>query len=307
MCDEVRRRHPGRLLVFVTAASWIDVVVMARSADLVYANNSWIYPFTFPSSLKLFGLIDAVYNPRTTGEKLFTSGSGTHLIDDLAESCGLKVTTRLPKLSPSPKLIEKSRAAHGLDGKTVAGRLSIGINPGPSWRVREWEPAKWQDLINKIHATYHAVIIQFGTSKSDRSPDYNSLTGVISLAGQLRGDELVALIAVCDLMISIDSGPVHVAGAVGTPVVGLFGALDPGSRLPPGADAVGLFSDVPCSFCHNRTPVIHWLDGCPNDIACMKELDVNTVFEAVRSMLARSEERQTRQPWIVEGREVVTP
>jgi heptosyltransferase-2/heptosyltransferase-3 len=173
--------------------------------------------------------------------------------------------------------------------------LLIGINPGPNWRVKEWEVSKWQKLINKIHSEYDAVIIQFGTNKGDGSSEYDYLTGVKSLAGRLKGEEIVALIASCDLIVSIDSGPVHVAGTVGTPVIGLFGPLNPVLVLPPDSAALGLFGDVPCLFCHNRTPVIHWFSGCPNDIACMKKLDYPTVFEAVKSMLAHGKKREVEQ------------
>ncbi len=295
MCEEVRRRHAGNLLVFITAPVWREVVVMSRSADLVYANKWWLYPFTFPRNVKIFGLVEAMFNPQTTGEKSFTSGTSTHLIDDLAASCGFTVQARLPKLCLSPDLVEKTRTTYGLDSKRTAEGLLIGINPGPSWRVREWEASKWQKLINKIHSEYDAVILQFGTNKGDGSSEYDNLTGVKSLASKLKGEELVALIAVCDLIVSIDSGPVHVAGAVGTPVIGLFGPLDPASRLPPDSQAIGLFGDVPCLFCHNRTPVIHWFDGCPNDIACMQKLDEQTVFEAVKSLLARSRKQEVSE------------
>jgi hypothetical protein len=289
ICDEVRRRHRGKLLVFITAPVWREVVVMAQSADLVYANRWWIYPFAFPGNVKLLGLVGRVYNPQTTGERLSpTHGMTCHLTEDLATSCGFTVTARLPKLCPSADLIEKTRAAYGLDSKTTQERLLIGINPGPNWPVKEWEAAKWQKLINRIHSEYAAVIIQFGTNKGAGSSDYHHLTGVRSFVSRLKGKELVALIAICDLIVSIDSGPVHVAGAVGTPVIGLFGPLDPALVLPRESPALGLFADVPCLFCHNRTPVIHWVNGCPNDIACMKTLECKTVFQAVKSMLAHS-------------------
>jgi ADP-heptose:LPS heptosyltransferase len=294
VCDEVRRRHPGKVLVFVTAAIWREVVKLSRSADLVYANSSWVHPCTIPTNLKLFGLVDTIYNPQTTGE-LTGNGEASHLIEDLAASCGFTVTARQPRLYPSPGLIEKTRIAYGLDSKTAGERLLVGINPGPSWRVREWEGSKWQKLINKIHSEYDAVIIQFGTNKGDGSSEFDHLTGVKSLASRLRGAEIVALVASCDLLISIDSGPVHVAGAVGTPVIGLFGPVDPASRLPPDSPALGLCSDVPCLFCHNRTPIIHWFDGCPNNIACMKRLDDQTVFEAVKSMLGQSNKPQVKE------------
>jgi ADP-heptose:LPS heptosyltransferase len=297
ICHEARRRHPGKLLIFVTAAIWREVVVMSRSADLVYANRRWVHPLTMPTRIRLFGLVDTIYNPQKTGERVSdTFGTSAHLIEDFAESCGFRVTApRLPNLSPSSHLIEKTRVAYGLDHKTIGDRLLIGINAGPNWRVKEWPASKWQALINTIHAEYAAVIIQFGIRRDGESSEYDNLTGVKSVAGRLRGEELVALIAICDLVISIDSGPVHVAGAVDTPVLGLFGPLDPLSILPSDARALGLFSDVPCRFCHNRTPVIHWFNGCPNDIACMKRLDCETVFGAIQSMLGRNTKREFKE------------
>jgi hypothetical protein len=298
MCDEVRRRHPGKLVVFITAPTWREVVTLSRTADLVFANKWWIYPFTFPTNVKVFGLIERAYNPQKTGEQSSADGTSSHLIDDLAASCALTVKARLPKLCPSPGMIEKTRSRYGLDCETTGDRLLIGINPGPNWRVKEWEASKWQMLINKIHSQYDVVIIQFGINKGDGSSEYDYLTRVKSLAGRLKGEELVALIAICDLIVSIDSGPVHVAGAVGTPAIGLFGPLNPASILPPDspAPALGLVSDVPCLFCHNRTPVIHWITGCPNDIACMKRLDCETVFEAVKSVLGHGKEREVKEP-----------
>ena len=293
VCEEVRRRHPGKLLVFITAPIWREVIVMSRCADLVYSNRWWVHPSTFPTNVNFFGLIERIYNPQTTGERLSqTLGMDCHLVEDLAASLGLTVKAGLPKLCPSTDLIEKTRADYGLHSEATNGRLLIGINPGPNWPVKEWESAKWQNLINRIHSEYHAVIIQFGINRSDGSSDYKDLAGVKSVAGQLKGEELVALIVVCDLIVSIDSGPMHVAGAMGVPAIGLFGALNPGFVLPRESPVLGLFADVPCLFCHNRTPVMHWITGCPNDIACMKNLDVETVFQNVKSMLARSKRQQ---------------
>jgi ADP-heptose:LPS heptosyltransferase len=290
MCDEVRRRHPGKLIVFITAPLWQEVVVLSGLVDLVYASKWWRYPFTFPKSVKAFGLVDKIYNPLTTSERLSqTSGMACHLIEDLAASCGFTLTAaRLPKLHPSIDLIETTRSAQGLHGRTSGQGLIIGINPGPNWPVKEWERSKWQKLIDRIHSNFDATILQFGINKDSGSSEYANLTGVTSLAGRLRGEELVALIAACDLIVSIDSGPVHIAGAVGTPVIGLFGPLDPALVLPRESAAIGLFANVPCLFCHNKTPVIHWITGCPNDIACMKKLDEETVFGAVESLLAKS-------------------
>jgi ADP-heptose:LPS heptosyltransferase len=299
MCDEIRHRHRGQMLVFVTAAVWREVVVISQSADLVYSNKWWVHPRTLPTNIKLFGLVDAIYNPKTTYEQVHNAGMRRHLADDFAASCGFALTTRETKLHPSPDLIKGTCIEYGLDYKGTGQRLLIGINPGPTWRVKEWEASNWQKLINKIHAEYDAVIIQFGFNTGDGSSEYDKLTDVKLLAGRLRGEELLALVTNCDLIISIDSGPVHLAGAVGTPVIGLFGPLDPALILPPNAQAVGLFGHVPCLFCHNRTPIIHWRDGCPNDIACMKKLDCETVFEAVKSMLPQNKNSEVKEPFAV--------
>jgi ADP-heptose:LPS heptosyltransferase len=294
MCDGVRRRHHGRLLVFVTAAAWRDIVMLSRSADLVYANRSWIHPLTMPTKIKLLGLVDTIYNPQTTGE-LTGNGEDCHLIEDLAASCGFSVTARQPRLYPSANLIKQTRIAYGLTEDLIGKRLMIGINPGPSWRVREWEASKWQTLINKIHSEYDAVIIQFGGNAGDGSSEYDHLSGAQPVGRRLNGSQGVALIAACDLIITIDSGPVHLAGAVGTPVVGLFGAVNPALRLPPESRALGLVSNVPCLFCHHQSPHGHWFDGCRNDIACMKKLDDQTVFKAVKSMLGQSNKRRVKE------------
>jgi len=106
MCDEVRHRHPGKMLVFMTAAIWREVVVISRSADLVYANKWWVHPRTLPTKFKLFGLVDAIYNPQTTYEQLHKTGMTRHLADDFAASCGFALTTRQTKLYPSLGLIK---------------------------------------------------------------------------------------------------------------------------------------------------------------------------------------------------------
>ena len=286
ICDELRKRHPDKLIAFVTAASYQSLVCLSRAADVVYGSRRWKWGFSLPDDLKLFGLLVAIYNPKTTDERLPNTGANSHLVDDLAASCGLTITARQPLLYPSASLIKKTRIAYGLPRARTGNRLIIGINGGPSWPVRTWDVAKWQTLINKIHAEYDAVIIQFGTNKGDGFSEYDKLGAVQFVGSQIKSEALVALIAVCDLLISIDSGPVHLAGTVGTPVVGLFGAVNPGYRLPPDSPAVGLFSDVPCLFCHHKTPLGHWYTGCPNNIICMKKLDDQVVFETVKLMLA---------------------
>ena len=155
-----------------------------------------------------------------------------------------------------------------------------------------WDAAKWQALVDLIHAEYDAAILQLGFRKGD-ADEYDHFRGVqYVLRMMMEKDELVALVANCNLMVSVDSGPVHLAGAVGVPVVGLYGALEPRHFLPPDSPAAGVFSEVPCRFCHHATPIGHWQTGCPNDIRCMKELEVQPVFQAIKSMLSKHGQRR---------------
>ncbi|HSY43062.1 MAG TPA: glycosyltransferase family 9 protein [Candidatus Acidoferrum sp.] len=289
LCGELRKRHPQARFIFLTYRDYKKMALLSRATDEIYGAKSWLWPFSLSPGYRLPGIVEAIYNPKTTDELSPNIGPQIHLIDDMAASCGATIAgpDRQPRLFPSPEFIKETQTAYGLADDLARGRMIIAINCGRSWPVKEWAAAKWQELLDKIHADFDAVVLQFGltTGKED---EYEHLRGVRFLANRLKSDELVALIAGCHLVISIDSGPVHVAGAVGVPVVGLFGANAPQFRLPPGSPGIGLFTQLPCIFCHHKTPRGHWQTGCPNDIRCMKELEVQTVFDAVKTMLPKS-------------------
>ena len=106
-----------------------------------------------------------------------------------------------------------------------------------------------------------------------------------SLAGRVSLKELAAVLRSADLMITVDSGPMHIAAAVGTPVLALFGATDPARTGPVGPGRV-LRHALPCSPCLQRRCVI------TDTLRCMRELEVPEVMNAAREMLdARSRAR----------------
>jgi ADP-heptose:LPS heptosyltransferase len=281
LCAEIKKRHSHLLLLYVTMRDYSKAVRLACEPDSVYGAYSW----TFSLPPCFFGLVEKVYMPKTTDELSKDIGPTQHLIDDLAASCGVLLTERQPRLYLSKELIEKTLIQNRLLRDPEKRRKLIALSGGRTWPVREWSFDRWQQLVNLIHEEYAATIILFGISHGQ--PNNNRLTRVESFVDhRVQSHEMTALIAACDLLVSIDSGPVHVAGAVGTPVVALFGAVNPQLRLPPASPGIGLVADVPCLFCHHKTPLGHWRTGCPNDIRCMNELSVKTVFEAVKKMLA---------------------
>jgi ADP-heptose:LPS heptosyltransferase len=282
MCDEVRRLHPKSILVFVTSRYSTSLVLFSGKVDLVYGafGVQW-------RVLRMGGLVEAVYDPKTSDHRS-PNGTKNHLIDDLAASCGLALSNRQPYLKVPDEVLESVRIKFGLPKKGERSRIIIGISCGQTWPVREWPATHWQTLVDLIHANYEATVLQFGQRLVVGSKtEYDKIQGVQSLVSILKVDELLALTAICDLVVTIDSGPIHMSGALGIPVLGLFGPINPKYRLPISSPSVGVYADVPCIFCHHNSPIGHWQTGCPNDIRCMKELKVEVVYASLRSLLEK--------------------
>ncbi len=98
-----------------------------------------------------------------------------------------------------------------------------------------------------------------------------------NLVGATKIGELPALLSSCRLFIGNDSGAMHVAGAVGVPVIGIFGPTDPEGTRPMTPQFTLIREAVDCSPC--------FLRKCPIDHRCMRRISVERVFEAARSVL----------------------
>jgi ADP-heptose:LPS heptosyltransferase len=101
--------------------------------------------------------------------------------------------------------------------------------------------------------------------------------GAAHLAPATTLRQLAALLAEADLLVAADTGPLHLGGAVGVPVLGLYGASDPHRNGPYGANRA-LSIGLPCSPCWRRR-------DCPFDLRCMRELTPARVHEAARQLM----------------------
>lgn len=97
---------------------------------------------------------------------------------------------------------------------------------------------------------------------------------VINLAGVTSVRELICLIDECDVLVSNDSGPMHIAAALDTPLVALFGSTDEDVTGPYGKPSSILRHKTDCSPCLKRV--------CPIDFRCMMQITVEEVAEKVR-------------------------
>jgi lipopolysaccharide heptosyltransferase II len=172
----------------------------------------------------------------------------------------------------------------GLSGRTV-----IALNPGASNRIKCWSTGQFSDLANRLVDELGAgIVLVGGGNERDLAEGIRAgMTGEpLDLVGRTSLPQLGAVLARCALLVSGDTGPLHMATAVGTPVAGLFGAIDPLRTGPVGeGHRVIRHAEVPCVPCMSKS--------CANRsyLECMEKITPAEVFDTVREMLAEREGR----------------
>ena len=113
------------------------------------------------------------------------------------------------------------------------GRV-VGVFPGGNAPSRRWEPARFAELVRRLAKRGNRVVVFGGPAERELTARVAGDVAV-DLGGQTDLAQLAAGIASCDLLVTNDTGPLHLAGAVGTPTVSLWGAGDPAVTGPLGA------------------------------------------------------------------------
>ena len=155
----------------------------------------------------------------------------------------------------------------------------ICINPMAKWDTKLWPTERFAVLADRL-AEHFQTLPVFTGSLDDRAAVRNILSGMkfpaVDLSGQTSLKTLAALYEKADIVISTDTGPMHLAAAVETPVVALFGPTAPWRTGPLGHIHQVIRSGIPCSPCFKRQ--------CPTT-ACMRQIDVDRVVESVSAIL----------------------
>ena len=183
--------------------------------------------------------------------------------------------------------VERLRLQHDLGSRVIAIAPGGGTNPGMDLPEKRWPPERFAETADRLHDTEAAQIAIVGgpldapvcraMRAAMRAPSID-LTGAIPFA------ELAAFLQRCLLYVGNDSGPMHLAVAVGCPVVAVFGPTPAHLYRPYGVHARTVRRDIPCSPCfvHGHLP------RCPNRQACMRELAARTVASACHELLMES-------------------
>ncbi len=210
--------------------------------------------------------------------------SSAHAIDryfDLLQAIGIEATDRTLELfvtDADRAFADEMIAAKGIE----ADRSKVGLFPGAGWKLREWMPDRFAALGDRVAKQFDAQVLLFGgPHEGELVQQVGDLmrTEAISLAGDLRIRQLAALIEQCDLFVTNDTGPMHVAAAMHTPTVALFGPGDHIRFQPLGPIHTTVRHHVPCNPCKQFT------NKCKNNI-CMKLITVDEVWETVHQNLS---------------------
>lgn len=172
---------------------------------------------------------------------------------------------------------QKMLADQGID----LSRKIIALGHGSTnSRAKRWPVENYSKLSDKLQTEFYAQIILVG-SKGDAEVaaqlQRQVSKPVVDLTGQTNIGEAAAILSVVDLLISNDMGLAHIAPAVGTQTIVIFGPTNPETTRPFSQRSEVLRKQVECSPCMLR--------DCPIDHRCMTWITVDEVFEAARNHL----------------------
>jgi lipopolysaccharide heptosyltransferase I len=217
--------------------------------------------------------------------------AGGHVVDKalaLAQALGAPAgPPRFDLRPPATDIVARARGALGIGPSQPFAVL----NPGAAWPNKRWPADRFGALARRIHAGRGwPSIVAWG-------PGEEALAAAVVAAAHAGGPatiaaaappttlgELVALVAAAGLVVSGDTGPLHLAAAMGTPIVGLYGPTDPARNGPWAPADLTLSRHQRCACHHQRR--------CTATSWCLEDIDVDEVTAAVDRRLGGTREHQ---------------
>ena len=184
-----------------------------------------------------------------------------------------------------------------LDSGTNRARPLVALHPGAGWysRARIWPAERFAAVASGLIQSHEArIVVLGGPDEVEIAAELEQLVNggesLLNLAGQTTIHGTAALIEQCDLFLGNDSGPMHIATAVGTPVVAVFGPSNShawGPYTPPGERSphTVVACDLPCMPCFYRFHSLGLREGC-GPRPCLTMLGPKPVLEACRRVLS---------------------
>jgi len=155
--------------------------------------------------------------------------------------------------------------------------------PGARWRTKKWPPERFGELASKLSMKFVVVGGKSDMDISDRVVN-SSKGNAVSMAGKTNIKELIEIMRRAKFVVSNDSGPMHIAAAVGVPVFAIFGPTNPLRTGPYGRGHIIIKKGLECSPCYKKS--------C-RTVQCMDMIGVKEVVDIVR-------QRESKEPGLNE-------
>ncbi len=197
-------------------------------------------------------------------------------IGDKSGNIALKESKYLLSTNVDEEAIDILLGSYGINHQD----LVIGIHPCSRHGYTRWIDERFASVADELISRYNAKVIFTGTS--DDIDMIKNITGLMKqdaviLAGRTTLRQLAAIIKRCRIYISVDTGPIHMAVAIGTPTISIFSGRDFPEKWAPNRDIdIVLRKDISCSPCFKQ--------DC-DDNKCMKMIEVSNVLGAVERLI----------------------
>lgn len=166
---------------------------------------------------------------------------------------------------------------------TIESQVKIGLCPGAEYGpAKRWFPERFAEVVKKVTAQSSAQWILFGTKNEAATGAQIAAEigdGCVNRIGQTTLEQLIEELQKCRLLLTNDTGTMHLAALLGVPSVAIFGSTEPRLTGPLGNGHIILRHHVECSPC--------FLRECPIDFRCMKAISADEAADAVLSMLGQ--------------------
>lgn len=311
----IKTQWPGSHITWVVKRQWADLVERAEGVDRVWpvemTVRSWIREGRalraqrFDLAIDLQGLFRSGILARLSGAPTrigFANGR---------EGSPWFYTQRIPVLSPDIHAVDRYLSVVAALGASLPDKPRfefrmlekdmvtvrelcrrrgfsvdkpwVAMNIGTRWPTKRWPLASFAALVDQLHETQHDPVVMIGGSEERAYTNkLRSLTDrpFIDLSGDIPLGYLPALLSKATAMITNDSGPMHIAAALGVPVVAIFGPTSAARTGPYGDGHQVLTSRIPCSPCFSRV--------CRHDpeLECLHLIKPTQVVDVLRPLLA---------------------
>jgi lipopolysaccharide heptosyltransferase I len=223
------------------------------------------------------GFADAREGSRVFYDRKISSDSAVHAVDRCLEAAS--ILGAKPSGVRFPLTIDE-KAGQRVEELTAGIDDYIMVVPSSRWKTKQWPPANFASVLSRIDMPVVMTGTRSDSHIAEEIMSLASATKIMNLCGRTDLKELVALTGRASVVLTNDSGPMHIAAALNRPIVAIFGPTDPEKTGPYGWKTSKhikvVRANVPCSPCRRKS-------GCP-DFRCMEDIQPERVINAIKDL-----------------------